>query len=316
MDGGTLTAGNVGSSLQQSVAQFVRRLFSRPDTGGVTPLPFRPTKPEEVPAGAWHELERSCGDLALERMLVIPRMWKHPARGRPFEMGRRVVAFGTAAVGHWTERAEGGVVERIPLEDLLAIDDRIILLQGRLSLIGKNGRVVVEYNAVGRPMLRENILWLRRMIGGPEFATRPSFVWIGAKGSERRQEDLPYKWAYMLASRDDLRIDPGSDEMIAVGNVVEIGRSRGPATGMALLGPRELLVAAEPPEWLYPSRYGVDLTVVPRGYLRDVSWNRGELRIRLRAGDGGPDGPTILRPLDERLFQAMRRSFGDAVTWA
>jgi hypothetical protein len=47
-----------------------------------------------------------------------------------------------------------------------------------------------------------------------------------------------------------------------------------------------------------------------------VSWSRGDLRIRLRAEDGATDGQVILRPLDERLVAAMRRSFGGAVIWA
>jgi hypothetical protein len=311
-----LAASDIGSILQQSVARFLRGLFSEPHPREVTQLPFRPTRPDEVPIGAWQELEQSCGEIALERMLVIPRMLTHPVRGRPVELGRRVVAFGTAAVGQWWEGNEGGAVERIPLDEILAIDDRTVLLQGRFSLIGKHGRMVVEYSAAARPALREDILWLRRRMCGPEFATVPSFVWIGAKGEQLSEEGLPYKWAYMLASRDDLRIDPGSAEMIAVGNVVEIGRSRGPATGIALLCPRELVVAAEPPEWLYASRYGVDLTVVPRASLAEVSWSRGDLRIRLRAEDGATDGQVISRPLDERLVAAMRRSFGDAVIWA
>jgi hypothetical protein len=38
------------------------------------------------------------------------------------------------------------------------------------------------------------------------------------------------------------------------------------------------------------------------------------MHIRLRLD--GAEGLSILRPLDERLFVAMRRSFGDAVAWA
>ena len=124
--------------------------------------------------------------------------------------------------------------------------------------------------------------------------------------------------------------------MVAVGDVAEIGRSRGPATGVGLLGPRELVVAAEPSVWLDVSRYGVDLTVVPRSRLRDIGWGGGELVIRLREeGEPQPPArpadapsavaepdpaalgpPTISRSLDERLFVAMCRSFGDAIPHA
>ena len=268
-----------------------------------------------MPAAAWSQLEKCCGDLTLERMLVIPGTRKRPSRWRRLALRTRVVAFGSRAVGQWTEDDGEGAVEFIPLDDVRAIDDRLILLHGRLSVIGQQSRIVVHYNAVARRQLRESILWLRREVAGPEFATRYNFVWIGEEGDERPERELPHKWAYMLGHRDDLRIDPSRNEMVAVGDVTEIGRSRGPATGIAVLGPHELVVAAEPPDCLYASRYGVDLTVVPRCFLGDVGWSRGDLRIRLRDGDVTPGGLSISRPLDERLYQAMRRSFGDAVTW-
>jgi hypothetical protein len=50
---------------------------------------------------------------------------------------------------------------------------------------------------------------------------------------------------------------------------------RVPSTGIALPGPRELVVAAEPPDWLSGTRYGVDLTVVPRSHIRGAGWSRG-----------------------------------------
>ena len=280
------------------------------------PLPNRPTELGDVPAAAWSQLESRCGDLTLERVLVIPGTRKRPSKWRRPAPRTRVVAFGSGAVGQWTEDDGAGAVESIPLEDVRAIDDRLILLYGRLSLIGRQSRIVVQYNAAARRELRESILWLRRKVAGREYATRRDFVWIGQKGNQRPEAELPHKWAYLLGCRDDLRIDPSSNEMVAVGDVTEIGRSRGPVTGIAVLGPHELIVAAEPPDCLNASRYGVDLTVVPRCYLGDVGWSRGDLRIRLREGNDIPGGSAITRPLDQRLYQAMRRSFGDAVTWA
>jgi hypothetical protein len=203
----------------------------------------------------------------------------------------------------------------MPLDDIRAIDDRVVLLHGRLSVIGCHGGIVVQYNAVARRYLRDSILWLRREIAGAELATLRSFVWIGADGNEHPVGALPHKWAYLLGCRDDLRIDKSTNEMVAVGGVTEIGLSRGPATGIAILGPRELVVAAEPPDWLDGSRYGVDLTVVPRRFLSHLGWTGGDLRIGLRDSNHAASG-SISRPLDGRLYQAMRQSFGDAVPWA
>ncbi len=315
------------SSPFRRAAPLLTRLFGQREWIERTPLPFRPASGDEVPAAAWSRLEGCCGELSLERLLVIPGTGKRTWIGGQLAMHARVIAFGATAVGQWTEDEGDGVVESVPVDDLLAIDDRVVLLHGRLLLIGKAGRLTILYNAVARPLLRESILWLRRTIAGPEFATRPSFVWIGPTGEERPDGELPYKWAYLLTYRDDLRIDPPANEMVAVGGVVELTQSRkGPATGLAVLGPRELVVAAEPPDWLDTARYGVDLTVVPRCHLRDVGWSGGNLQIRLRASDGaGPTDvtcngatgePAISRPLDGRLFEAMRRSFGDAVEWA
>jgi hypothetical protein len=305
--------------------RFLARLIGAHEWQERTPMPLRPISRAEVPAAAWSALEQACGSLSLERLLVIPGTGKRAWIGGQLAMHTRVVAFGSDAVGHWTEDGGAGSVERMPVGELLAIDDRVVLLLGRLSLIGKNGQMAVRYNAVARPLIRESIVWLRRRIAGSAFPTRPSFVWIGADGDDRSDRQLPHKWEYILNGRDDLRIDPPADEMVAAGDVVEGKLFRdGPVTGIAVLGPRELLIAAEPPTDASTPRYGVDLTAVPRDHLRDVGWSGGNLRIRLRADEdadpdpfGSPaDPPAISRPLDVRLFEAMRVSFGDAVEWA
>ena len=312
-----MTAGKARAAGNRAVDWFVARIVSRlPENEELTPHPTRPTELGEVPAAAWSQLAQCCGDLTFERMLIIPGTRKRPSRWRRHALRTRVVAVGSKAVGQWTEDDGDGAVEFIPLGDVRAIDDRLILLYGRLSVIGQHSRIVVQYNSVARRQLRESILWLRRKVAGPECATLRNFVWIGDKGDERPERELPHKWAYMLGCRDDLRIDPPPNEMVAVGDVTPIGRSRGLATGIAVLGPREFVIAAEPPDSLRASRYGVDLTVVPRCFLGDVGWSRGNLLIRLREGDNLPGGSSISRPLDERLYQAMRQSFGDAVTWA
>lgn len=308
----------MGAGGRQAVEGFVSRLVSwlSDDDEELTPLPTRPVELGNVPAAAWSQLAACCGELTLERTLVIPGTRKRASRWRRPGLRTRVVAFGSRAVGQWAEDDDEGSVEFIPLDEVRAIDDRLILLSGRLSVIGRESRIAVRYNAAARRELRDGILWLRHKVAGSEFATWRSFVWIGENGNQRSAEELPHKWAYLLGGRDDLRIDHSKDEMVAVGDVTEIGRSRGPATGIAVLGPRELVIAAEPPDSLRASRYGVDLTVVPRCFLGDVGWTRGNLLIRLHEGDNLPSGPPISRPLDERLYEAMRRSFGDAITWA
>ena len=312
-----MTASKARAAGYRAVESFATRVVALvPESEELTPLPTRPTELGALPAAARSQLEEFCGDLARERMLIIPGTQRRPSRWRRPALRTRVVAFGSRAVGQWTEDDAEGVVEFMPIDDVRAIDDRLILLHGRLSVIGQHGRIDVYYSAVARRQLRECILWLRGEVAGPEVATRPGFVWIGDRGDERPKSELPHKWAYMLDHRDDLRIDPSANEMVAVGDVTEIGRSRGPATGIAVLGPRELVIAAEPPDSLRGSRYGVDLTVVPRCFLGDVGWSRGNLQIRLREDDNLPGGTPISRPLDERLFRAMRRSFGDAVPWA
>jgi hypothetical protein len=303
--------------MRRIVESFGTRILSvLPESEELTPLPTRPNELGDIPAAARSQLEKCCGDLARERMLIIPGTQRRPSRWRRPGLRTRVVAFGSRAVGQWTEDDADGTVEFIPLVDVRAIDDRLILLHGRLSVIGRHGRIDVYYSAVARRHLGECILWLRGQVAGPEFGTRPRFVWIGDSGDERPRSELPHKWAYILDHRDDLRIGPTSNEMVAVGDVMEIGRSRGPTTGIAVLGPHELVIAAEPPDSPRGSRYGVDLTVVPRCFLGDVDWSRGNLRIRLREDDDQPSGTPISRPLDECLYQAMRRSFGDAVPWA
>ncbi len=280
-----------------------------------TPLPWRPTSRDDVPAAAWAQLEKSCDSLELERLLLIPGTGKRTWIGGRLAMRTRVLAFGTTGVGEWTENDGVGAVEFMPVDDLLAIDDRVILLRGRLALIGRTRRLETHYNTVARALFLENVLRLRQMIAGPRLATERNFVWLGMDVEPRPASELPYKWANLLLERTDLRIDSPEAEMVAVGDVVELGaRRKGPATGLALLGPRELVIAAEPPNRADDPRHGVDLTVVPRRHIRDVGWSRGSLTIRLVAD--GASGPSISRPLDERLFEAMRQSFGDAVAWA
>ena len=307
---------------------LVRRLvaearFRRSERQGRTLVPYRPSTLDEVPAAAWRELHEKCGELALDRLLVTPGTWRANARNGRWAERARVMAFGDRAVGCWTDGEDVGGAQTIANEDILAIDDRIVLLSGRLSFVGRGGSMTVAYNAVARTLVGENIRQLRRERAGPDLPTSPGFVWLGAGDRERPASDLPYKWAYLLRHGDSLSLNPQENVKIAVGDVVETGLSHGPATGIAVLSARELVVAAEPADSLQASRYGVDLTVAPRRYLRDVGWNRGQLQIRLRTNDPqaeaageATDDLAIRRPLDKLLFEAMRRSFGNEIAWS
>lgn len=320
-----MAAGNLQSSLGHAVGALADRVMGAQVPRGPFPLPFRPEGREDVPGRAWGQLEATCGELNLERILVLPPFGTRPTFRRQVWAPTRVLAVGSLAIGLWTDEGEAADrLEYLPLADVLAIDDRTVLLNGRLTVVGPTSRMVVAYNTTARTHLRDSIAWLRRAVAGSAVPVRETFVWMAASEArrDRPRSELPHKWAYILNRRDDLRIDPVGQEMVAVGDVAEIGHSRGPATGIALLGPRELVIAAEPSEWLDVSRYGVDLTVVPRSRLSGIGWSRGEITIRLQR-DGSPampNGPTattpsatISRSLDERLYGAMRVAFGDAV---
>ncbi len=301
---------------------LVDRVIGTEAPKGLIPLPFWPKAREDVPERAWGRLEATCGELSLERMLVFPPFGTRPTFRCRVWAPARVIAVGSLAIGLWTDEGEGADrLECVPLADVLAIDDRTVLLDGQLSVVGPAGRVVVGYNTTARTRIRESIAWLRRAVAGSAFPVQETFVWMAGSeaGGNRPRSELPHKWAYILNRRDDLRIDPVGQEMVAVGDVAEIGHSRGPATGVALLGPRELVIAAEPSESLDISRYGVDLIVVPRSRLSGIGWSQGEVTIQLQR-DASRTEPTaitqtatIRRPLDGRLYEAMRVAFGDAV---
>ncbi len=279
-----MAAANLQSSLGHAAGALVDRVIGTQAPQGPFPLPFRPERREDVPGRAWGRLEATCGELNLERILVLPPFGTRPTFRRRVWAPARVLAVGSLAIGLWTDEGEAADrLEYLPLADVLAIDDRTVLLNGRLTVVGPTSRVVVAYNTTARTQLRDSIAWLRRAVAGSEVPVRETFVWMAAsEARDRPRSELPHKWAYILNQRDDLRIDPVGQEMVAVGDVAEIGHSRGPATGVALLGSRELVIAAEPSEWLDVSRYGVDLTVVPRSRLSGIGWSRGEITIRLQ----------------------------------
>ena len=49
----------------------------------------------------------------------------------------------------------------LPLAGVVAVLDRSVLLHGRLELVGPEPSIIVRYNTVGRPELRELLLPVR-----------------------------------------------------------------------------------------------------------------------------------------------------------
>jgi hypothetical protein len=313
-----------GESIGRSLGRTIRDLLFDvvdPEDPTAASHPFRPQAPADVPDEAWEALERVCPDAGLDRLFVIPAVVTGRYRGRRRSTPAQVLAFGDDVIALWTAEHGTSSVAALPAGELLAVDDRTILLHGRLAFIGARGRIAVTYNTVARDALRENMRTVRCAIAGPPVPATSAFLWLDAHGVARPEEELPYKWAFMLSHNPNLRLDPTEPVKVAVGDVVEWGARHGrrgrtsPATGLAILGPREFVVATEPAEYLNYGRYGVDLTTVPRRFLNGLAWDGRTLRIGLQTGDGRPIAEPIVRSLDGRLVEAMARSFGSAVRW-
>ena len=276
--------------------------------------PFRPSRPEDVPAGALPGLEAVCGPLALDRLYVLPRTLRLVSPLDSVISPTEVLAFGDEAVGLWIDRGDDApLVISTPIDRLLAVEDRAILLYGRLRLLGSDFQIVARYSTVTRDELAPNLVALRaRMATVPE-AVVSDFIWLNSRGAAGAPADLPYKWRLILESRTT-RPNPGESLAIAVGDLREIpkGRLRA-ASGVAVLSPGELVIATEPIDWLDKVRYGVDVLAVPRHSLDRLSWDGRHLTVWLRDATRG--ATSVALPLDLSLVEAMGRAFGMSVRW-
>jgi hypothetical protein len=279
--------------------------------------PFRPTRTADVPAAALAALEKVCGRLPFERVYVIPRTSRLVDPLNCVITPARVLGFGERNVGLWMDDGPGGRLTSIPIDRLLAVDDRTILLYGRLRLLASEGQIVVRYNTVSRSDVQENLGRLRDQMCGAKRAVESGFLWLDPSDEQRSQADLPHKWRVVL-DNPAVRPDLTEPVMVAAGDLTEIqaGRTR-PASGVAVLGPRELVVANEPVEYLDRARYGVDLLAVPRERLDSLSWDGQCLTVRVALEQSGVEAATpVTLPLDPYLVEAMWRVFGDEVRWA
>ncbi|MGD0862318.1 MAG: hypothetical protein ABSA21_06095 [Candidatus Limnocylindrales bacterium] len=269
-----------------------------------------------MPAPARSALEVDCGPLSLERLFVVPKTTRLVSPRDCVITPARVLGFGTQVVALWVDDCPGGRVISIPIDRLIAVDNRSILLYGRLRLLSPGAELVVRYNSVYRDELQENLRDLRSQLARKEFPVESGFLWLDPGNEQMRQSDLPFRWQVVL---DYPTVRPNLREpvVIAVGDVARIRRGRtGPPSGVAVLGSRELVIANEPSDSLGFARYGIDLLAVPRERLDSLGWDGRSLTVHLASNRGGVEGSSsVVLPLDPRLVEAMGRAFGAAVQW-
>lgn len=247
-------------------------------------LPHRPASAAEVPGSAWDDLRRAIGEIALEQLFVIPRAPRPVGAHRTAWVvtPTQVVAVGNGLVAVWTDEVTGPRIRaQVPFDDVAAIMDRNILLYGRLELVLADGSIVVRYNAVGRPELRELLLPVRRAFGQAD-ADLPA-------GAGTRAADLPHKWMAVVHSTE---MQPhGPDRLVVAAGELGDPTPR-PHNGVAVLTSRELLVATEPSADIALAQYGVDLLAVPRTHLAALYGSGSTLLVRLA---------THVRPIEIRI---------------
>jgi hypothetical protein len=276
--------------------------------------PFRPTEVAQVPAPAMAALEAECGPIPLDRLFVVPETTRLVDTTHCVRTPAKVLAFGTAAVALWID-CQPARVTAIPIARLLAVDDRQILLYGRLRLIAADDQLVVRYNTAERLEMQGNLAWLRRQMATRSLPAEARFVWLNRRGEHTDPDRLPFKWQFLLRCSSALK-DPEEPAYVAAGEVAESrGRRSGPASGVAVLDSRELAIASEPGEYLGSARYGFDLLAVPRDRLQSLAWDGRALEVRLARPDGQSASASVTLPLDRHLIEAMRKSFGSAVAW-
>jgi hypothetical protein len=130
-------------------------------------FPRRPRDTEDLPAGALESLRGVCGLEGLQQLFIIPWAvrsvgWKDQRVISP----KSILALGSRAVGLWTEKPDPGVKIVIDLEELSAIEDRMILLYGRLSFRYTGDRLTIRYNTLARTELEPALLELRSRWAG------------------------------------------------------------------------------------------------------------------------------------------------------
>jgi hypothetical protein len=276
--------------------------------------PFKPTRADEVPSRSLSGLESPCGRVPLERLFVLPAATRLVNPTSCVVTPGMVLAFGDRALGLWIDDGPAGRTLSVPIDRLLAVEDRLILLYGRLRFVAGDRQIVVRYNTVAREYIGDNVESLRRRVARTAFPVEPAFVWKAPHGAGTRPADLPFKWRIVL-DKPAVRPDEGP-AAIAVGDVSPLRPAPGrPASGVAVLGPRELVIANEPTEYTDRARYGVDVLSVPRTRLDALRWDGCRVEVHL---DGRPEdagAAPVSLALDPNLVDAMRSAFGAQIRW-
>ena len=277
---------------------------------------FRPAGPEFVPPAAMSALTSVCGPLTCDQLYVLPRTTRLLSSGQCVMTPTRVLGFGEQSVGFWVEDSPWGHVVGIPHERLLAVENTTILLYGRLELVTSRMRLVVRYAVTSGEELVENLCELRARLATVALPTNPGFLWLDPYNRPIAPEYLPHKWRRVL-DRGAVRPRPEEPVVVAVGSLAETGwgGTRCP-TGVALLGPRELIIATEPAESIPSARFGVDILAVPRRFISSLRWDGRSLTVRLVHDQTGIDTASLALVLDPRLVETMAYAFGPAVRWA
>ena len=236
-------------------------------------LPHRPASEREVPVGAMDDLRRAVGEIGLEQLFVIPRAPRPVGAHRNAWVvtPTQVVAVANGFVAVWLDDGPGPRIRaQVPFADVAAIMDRNILLYGRLELVGPEGSIVVRYNAVGRPELRQLLLPVRRAFAPADATLRTD--------AGTQPADLPHKWMALVQSTE---MQPqGPDRILVAAGELGDPTPR-PHNGVAVLTSRELLVATEPMADIALAQYGVDLLAVPRAHLTALYGSGDTLMVRL-----------------------------------
>jgi hypothetical protein len=274
--------------------------------------------PVPPPARAVGRLRETCGELSRDQMFASPAAFRPGRDGRMIYTPDQVIGFGDSTVALWTDDGHTGIVNAIPIERLLAVDDRQILLHGRLRLVAADAQLVIRYNTVHRPHLEQSLCDLRaRMTPDIRATAADVFFWLepGYEDEGVNRAMLPPKWRVVL-DHPAIRPDPTEPVSVAVGDILAERETKPPATGLAVLSSRELVIASEPAAYLdIPGRFGVDILAVPRAYLDSLAWDGSALTVRMVMPDAATERAWVTRDLDPYLIEAMHRAFDPAVHW-
>lgn len=264
---------------------------------GLRGFPYRPRRLEDVPEGAQAALCDAVGAEGLGDLIVVPGQSRPTASAR----GRRhvltpqsVLGLGPGGMALWVGApARPGVRAVVAAPEVAAIEAMHILLYARLTVLARDVRLSVRYNAVAEHDVHPLVLALRR---------RASIPVPGLPSGRVPDAGLAYKWRRLLVT-DAVRLDGGESAAVVAGPL-PVPRRAEPAYATAVLTARELVILADP---LHADstggRYGVDVHHIPRAGIEHIRAGGPVLRVRARGAD-------LVLPLGEELSGRVAEVFG------